>query len=82
VGGPKCYSCGEEGHTKAACPREVKLPHCVFCKSGEHVVEDCEKRKESTCKECKKKGHSAGFHKEKFCDKCRKTHSGLNGCGG
>ena len=74
----KCYRCGEMGHLKSDCRDTEK--RCVFCKATDHDVDKCQKRLQTTCKQCNKKGHSAGFHKVHQCRKCGKEHSGIQGC--
>ena len=74
----KCYRCGQNGHLKADCTDNQK--RCVFCKATDHDVDKCQKRLESTCRQCNKKGHSAGYHRVHQCRKCGKEHSGIQGC--
>lgn len=81
-GGVTCFSCGEAGHVRADCTKQVRVVRCIWCKATDHEVDTCQKRIDSTCKQCGEKGHSAGFHKVRLCYKCNQEHSGLNGCRG
>ena len=74
----KCYGCGQTGHVKADCKDNRK--RCVFCKATDHDVDKCQKRLETVCRQCNKKGHSAGYHRVHKCRNCGKEHSGVQGC--
>ena len=74
----KCLGCGQMGHMKQDCKDTQK--RCIFCKATDHEVDKCQQRLETICKQCNKKGHSAGFHRPRQCRKCGKEHSGLDGC--
>ena len=74
----RCFKCGQMGHRKQDCKDTEK--RCIFCKSADHDVDKCQKRLDTICKQCNKKGHSAGFHRSHQCRKCGKEHSGLDGC--
>ena len=74
----RCYRCGQTGHVKADCTDNQK--RCVFCKATDHDIDKCQKRLQTTCRQCNRKGHSAGYHKVHPCQKCGKEHSGIQGC--
>ena len=74
----KCYKFGQTGHLRTDCTDNQK--RCVFCKATDHDVDKCQKRLETTCRQCNKKGHSAGYHRVHQCRKCGKEHSGIQGC--
>ena len=74
----KCYGCGQTGHVKVDCTDNQK--RCIFCKATDHDVDKCQKRLETVCRQCNKKGHSAGYHRVHQCRKCGKEHSGIQGC--
>ena len=74
----RCYKCGQTGHMKSECKDREKC--CIFCKATDHDVDRCQKRREAVCRQCNRKGHSAGFHKVHLCRKCGKEHSGVEGC--
>ena len=74
----RCHGCGQTGHMKSDCRDNQK--RCVFCKATDHDVDKCQKRLETVCRQCNKKGHSAGYHRVYQCRKCNKEHSGVDGC--
>ncbi|KAL7801179.1 hypothetical protein V8C43DRAFT_273502 [Trichoderma afarasin] len=87
-GVPKCYNCGELGHTSKGCSQE-KVEHnsekpkisCYNCNAEGHRVRDCPEPRvdKFACKNCGKSGHNAKECEEPpnmdnvECRKCNKT---------
>ncbi|KIY02853.1 uncharacterized protein Z520_01318 [Fonsecaea multimorphosa CBS 102226] len=67
-----CFNCGEEGHTKAACPNPRKFKgECRNCGQEGHMVADCPTRV-IKCKNCQQEGHEAlDCTNPKFVDNTR-----------
>ncbi|KAL7823208.1 hypothetical protein V8C26DRAFT_425318 [Trichoderma gracile] len=87
-GVPKCYNCGELGHTSKGCTqdrveRETGKPKisCYNCGGEGHRVRDCPEPRvdKFACKNCGKSGHRAQECEEPpnldnvECRKCNKT---------
>ncbi|KAL6699812.1 hypothetical protein J3F84DRAFT_404782 [Trichoderma pleuroticola] len=87
-GVPKCYNCGELGHTTKGCSQE-KVEHnaekpkisCYNCNAEGHRLRDCPEPRvdKFACKNCGKSGHNARECEEPpnldnvECRKCNKT---------
>ncbi|OAP58588.1 hypothetical protein AYL99_07678 [Fonsecaea erecta] len=67
-----CFNCGEEGHTKAACPNPRKFKgECRSCGQEGHMSADCPSRV-GKCKNCQQEGHQAlDCTNAKFVDNAR-----------
>ncbi|KAL7948879.1 hypothetical protein V8C42DRAFT_312580 [Trichoderma barbatum] len=87
-GVPKCYNCGELGHTSKGCTQEKIEPNaekpkisCYNCGAEGHRVRDCPEPRvdKFACKNCGKSGHGAKECEEPpnmdnvECRKCNKT---------
>ncbi|KAH0845541.1 putative zinc knuckle transcription factor (CnjB) [Fonsecaea pedrosoi] len=54
-----CFNCGEEGHSKAACPHPRQFKgECRNCGQEGHMAADCPSRV-IKCKNCQQEGHEA-----------------------